>query len=183
MSDYITHTKEWLAKFVIGLNLCPFAKQPYSRDKIRYVVYEDEKEEALMKVFLEELYHLDQTPVMQVETSLIIHPNCLMDFRSYLNFVQVLENLLAEAAFQGVFQIASFHPDYQFAGTGAEDAENYTNRSPYPMIHLLREESVEKALEHYENPESIPDVNIQKMNALGIEGILKLKNQIDATKR
>ena len=151
MSDYIAHTKQWLADFVIGLNLCPFAQKPFSRDKIKYVLFEANDEQALMQLFLEEAFSLSRSLPEEIETSLIIHPNCLSDFSSYLNFIQVLENLLVQGGLEGILQIASFHPDYQFAETKPEDVENYTNRSPYPMIHLLREESIEKALEHFDH--------------------------------
>ncbi|GJM34621.1 MAG: hypothetical protein DHS20C18_36220 [Saprospiraceae bacterium] len=174
MEVYIEKTKKWIEQFVIGLNLCPFASVPFQQDKIRYVVNLSKNPDDLIRCFLEEMQFLDDKPSKEVETTLIIFPNQLNDFLAYLDFLTEAEEILEEVGLEGILQIASFHPEYQFANTAKEDAENYTNRSPYPMLHLLREASVEQALRHYPEPENIPIENILRLKELGVEGIKKL---------
>ena len=170
---YIDLTKNWLEKLVIGLNLCPFAKLPFNQNRIRYVVESGDKE-ALMQTFLSELALLTEKTDKEVETTLIIHPNVLTDFYDYLDFVAEADEQIDDSGLRGTIQVASFHPDYQFAGTNPEDVENYTNRSPFPMLHLIREDSIEKALEHYPDPEMIPERNIETMKRLGLEGVQQI---------
>ena len=172
--EYINLTKNWVEQLVIGLNLCPFAKLPFQQNRIRYVVELSKSEEDLFHTFLAEVLLLTEKPASEIETTLIIHPNTLNDFYDYLSFVNTANNKIDEVGLRGTIQLASFHPDYQFAGTNPEDPENYTNRSPSPMLHLIREDSIEKALEHYPNPEMIPERNIETMNRLSLEGIQKL---------
>ena len=174
MPDYLEKTRNWVEKFVIGLNLCPFAKRPFSQGRIRFVLEETDNKELLAQTFVKECLHLVKTPSSELETTLLIHPNILRSFEDYLAFIEVLETIMVELDLEGVLQVASFHPDYQFAGTKEQDPENFTNRSPFPMLHLIREDSISAALEQYENPEVIPEVNIAKMNQLGAEGIRKL---------
>ncbi len=174
MTKEIEATKNWLEKVVVGLNLCPFARQPFSTGRVRYVVYEGTDIVQLAIRMIQEAQYLKEHPSAEVETTLLILSNALPDFLDYLDFVAEGEWLIRENGLEGVIQLASFHPDYQFAGTEPEAPENYTNRSPYPMLHLLREESIERVLEHYENPEEIPARNIEKMQELGVEGIRKL---------
>lgn len=175
MSRYLDRTKKWLETFVIGLNLCPFAKKPFSQGRVRFVVETTTDAEQLATTFVRECLHLARTAPEATETTLIIHPDVLTDFEEYLDFLVVAEALIEQLNLTGVIQVASFHPDYQFEDTAPDAPENYTNRSPYPMLHLLREESISHALEHWEAPEEIPQANIEKMNELGLEGILKLK--------
>lgn len=167
-SQQITQqTAQWLEKVVIGFNFCPFAKREVLRNSIRYVVSENAGVEACLEELLEEFKHLDNNK--SVETTLIIYPNLFGNFDEYLDFVDLCQALLEEYDYEGVYQVASFHPDYCFAQTKMDDASNFTNRSPYPMVHLLREESLERVLEHYENPENIPDTNIKTARMQGFE--------------
>lgn len=175
MVDVIEQTKAWIQAFVIGLNLCPFAKKPFSQGKIRYILEEGMDKEAFAKKVIEEAIFLSTASIELVETSIIIHPNILNNFEDYLDTVDLLEYLLEQINLEGVIQIATFHPNYQFDGTAIDAVENFTNRSPFPMIHLLREDVIEIALENYPNPEEIPVLNVQKMLELGWEGIKKMK--------
>jgi hypothetical protein len=172
--DPIAATRHWLKQVVIGLNLCPFAQKPFVKNQIRFVHFEGSAESDLEELFEREAKLLMEKPPSEIETTLIIHPNCGTDFYTYLDLVDRMQDIIVEQDLEGEVQVASFHPDYQFAGTQKDDLENYTNRSPFPMLHLIREESLEEALEHYENPEQIPANNIKKMNELGLEKILKL---------
>ena len=174
MNKEIEATKRWLEKIVVGLNLCPFARLPFATGKVRYVVYEGTDIIPLAKLMVREALYLSRTPAEEAETTLLILPNALPDFLDYLDFLEESEWLIRENGLEGVIQVASFHPDYQFEGTQPEAPENYTNRSPYPMLHLLREESVARALDNYQDPEKIPERNIEKMQRLGIEGIKRL---------
>ena len=179
--DAIKKTKRWIENFVIGLNLCPFAAHPYQQGKIRFRLEETSDIEKLIATLKEELLFLQKTPVSQVETSILITPNILQDFINplagkvgYNDFLSVVEKILEELDLVGEIQVASFHPDYQYAGTHRNDASNYVTRSPYPMFHLLREDSLEKVIATYPNVEQIPFDNIKKLNQLGVEEILKL---------
>ncbi len=171
--DYISATKNWIKDFIIELNLCPFAKKPFDENRIRYTTYKGEDVEALTLKLIQELKNLTATPPEKVETTLIIFPNCLSIFLDYVDYLNFANDLLHDMQLEGVIQIASFHPLYQFANTQPNEASNYTNRSPYPMLHLLREESVEWAVNTYDT-EVIPEKNIEKMEALGLEKILKI---------
>jgi hypothetical protein len=173
-------TKQWIETFVLGLNLCPFARHPYKNGKIRYVVFEGVDIEHLTETLVREIAYLEQSPPSVVETSLVILKEALSDFDEYLDYLEVTEFVLNELELAGVFQIASFHPDYQFEGTEPEDAENYTNRSPFPMIHILREDSVTRAVEAYPEVGNIPEQNIATMNKLGVD---KIKQMIYDIKR
>ncbi len=164
---HIQQTIDWIANFVIQLNLCPFARKPFQQEKIRYVLYEGTDLEELTLLLLKELNHLASTPAKKIETTFIIHPHLLQDFYAFNDYLEVTNHLIFAARLEGVLQIASFHPDYQFEGVEKDDVTNYTNRSPYPMLHLLREASIEYALEHYENPEGIPERNMEVMRSLG----------------
>ena len=155
----------WVERVVIGLNLCPFAKMPVHAGTLRYEVTLADDVHALLESLGAELQHLDAYP--EVETTLLIHPCVLQDFHDYNAFLMLAEQLLRDTDREGVYQIASFHPDYQFAGTRSADAENYSNRSPYPMLHLLREQSVSVAVENHPDVEDIPRRNIQVLNDVG----------------
>lgn len=175
--DYIQRTKDWLERLVIGLNLCPFAKLPFNQNRIRYLVERTNHPAILMDTFLAEALKITESAPKEIETTLIIHPNVLQDFSDYLDFLENINEVIDTGGLSGIIQVASFHPAYQFADTQTDEVENYTNRSPFPMLHLLREESIEKALENYPNPEEIPNQNIEKMKRLGIQEIRKILNQ------
>ena len=170
----IQQTKNWLNNFVIHYNICPFAKKVYIQNQIGYTVGESENEETLLHQLAQEMRLLNRIPASEIDTSLFIIPNALTDFYDFLDFVELAELILAELNLEGVLQIATFHPKYQFAGTEKEDVENFTNRSPYPMLHLIREDSMEQALKNYPNPEEIPNRNIALMNKLGSIFLLEL---------
>lgn len=157
-SAIITQTKKWITDVVIGCNFCPFAAREVKKNSIHYeVTTATTTEESLQALFLE-FERLDANE--NIETSFLIFPESFEDFHDYLDLVSLAEKLLDKEGYEGVYQIASFHPAYYFAGSDEDDAANYTNRSPYPMLHLLREESMEKALENFSEPESIPEKNI-----------------------
>lgn len=167
--------RKWIQSFVVGLNCCPFVKRELDADRIRFSVSNSRSEEELLRELQFELNFLRENP--DIETTLLIHPLLLQDFFDYNQFLDVTDRLLIEMNLEGVFQIASFHPDYQFGGTQAEDAENFTNRSPYPMLHLLREESIERAIASYPNIAQVPKRNIELMNTMGSD---KLRALLDA---
>jgi len=162
----IETTKKWLSEFVIHYNLCPFAKKPFVQDKIRYVPYVETSLDELAILVQQELLYLADVPKATAETSIIILPNVLADFYAYLDFLEAANSLIFALRLEGVLQIASFHPDYQFAGTHKSEASNFTNRSPYPLLHLLREDSITEALAHYDEPETIPQRNMELMYQL-----------------
>lgn len=159
-------TRTWLKEVVIGLNLCPFAREVYVTERIRYVVSAATDSEALRVELAEELRLLTRLDPAATETTLLIHPGVLGDFLDYNDFLDLAEATLAELGLDGVLQIASFHPAYQFAGTEPDDVTNRTNRSPYPMLHLLREASVTRAVETYPDADKIPERNIETMRRL-----------------
>lgn len=161
----IQPVQKWVETLVVGLNLCPFAKRELQAERVRFTVSEAETEEQLLVDLQAELALLNTDS--SVETTLLIHPEVLQDFYDYNQFLNYAEGLLVEMSLEGVYQIASFHPDYQFGGTEPDDAENYTNRSPYPVLHLIREASLEQAVAHHPNPGQIPEQNIKLLNSLG----------------
>ncbi|ELV8716071.1 TPA: DUF1415 family protein [Vibrio vulnificus] len=165
---------QWLNDVVIGLNLCPFAAKPQRNQQIKIHVSEADNEELLLQDILSLLMELDQTEPSELETTLVVIPNMLNDFWDYNLFIDWVEALIRQQDWEGVFQVATFHPDYCFGGAEPEDDENLTNRSPYPIFHLIREESMEKVLRHYPDPESIPDTNIARVSALNEEERKKL---------
>ena len=166
--------QRWLERAVIGLNLCPFAKAVYAKHQVRIVVSDASTERALLEELGEEMARLRDTPVEQIDTTLLVHPQVLQDFLDYNDFLDDADALVEAMDLDGVLQVASFHPHYQFAGTEPDDAENLTNRAPYPILHLLREDSVDRAVEAYPDPDSIIERNVATMQALGSEGFRKL---------
>ena len=166
----IAATQEWLEKAVIGLNLCPFAKAVHVRKQIRYVVSAATTEEALLAELMAELRYLQDTDPELVDTTLLIHPYVLTDFLDYNDFLDTVDIATAEPEFNDAFQVASLHPQYQFAGTELDDIENYTNRAPYPTLHLLREDSVDRAVAAFPDADQIPERNIEMLKKLGHEG-------------
>src|SRR3954469_3211711 len=168
----IDATRRWISSVVIGLDLCPFARRVFEADKIRYVVTDAGDEEALLKGLADELKALASSPIPGVETTLLIHPHALGNFLDYNDFLGAGERLVADLGLRGVIQIASFHPGYHFAGAEPGAVENYTNRSPYPMLHLLREESVAKVANDPDELLEIPRRNVETLRALGREKVL-----------
>lgn len=161
----ITATRQWLETVVVGLNLCPFAKRELDNGRIRFFVSDAETEEHLLDTLQNELELLSNDKT--IETTLLIHPNALADFYDYNAFLRYCDGLLEQMKLDGVYQIASFHPEYQFSGTEPDDVENYTNRSPYPVLHILREDSLSQAIADYPDTDQIPDKNISRLNKLG----------------
>ena len=171
----VAKTRDWVEKAVIGLNLCPFAKAVYVNDRIRYCVSEAQSEDALLADLSRELLALQAADPRICETTLLIHPRALTDFLDYNDFLDEAEALVEALELTGEIQLASFHPRYQFAGSGPDDIENYTNRSPYPMLHLLREASVERAVEAAgEEVAAIGERNMETLRRLGFEGWRRL---------
>lgn len=166
--------EQWLNDVVIGLNLCPFAAKPQRNKQIKIFVSEATQEEALLEDILLQLIELSTTEPEKLETTLVVVPNMLQDFWDYNFCIDWVEGLIKQQDWEGIFQVATFHPDYCFGGSAPEDDENLTNRSPYPIFHLIREESMEKVLKHYPDPESIPDTNIARVSALSEEERKKL---------
>ncbi len=157
---------------MVGLNLCPFAKRELVQNRVRFSVTDAVTEEQLLADLQAELELLSSDEA--VETTLLIHPNVLQDFYNYNQFLSRADSLLEQMGLVGVYQIASFHPDYQFGGTEPDDVENYTNRSPYPMLHLIREESLERAIANYPDSDLIPERNIALLKSLGRDKIQAL---------
>ena len=170
----VAATRRWLEKAVIGLNLCPFAKSVYVKEQVRYVVSAATTPEALLEQLMDELQHLSDTPAEEVDTTLLIHPFVLQDFEDYNEFLDVADAAVEDMQLDGELQVASFHPDYQFADTDPNDISNYTNRAPYPILHLLREESIARAVEAFPDAADIFEKNIDTMEKLGHEGWDKL---------
>jgi hypothetical protein len=168
----ITSTRLWVESVVIDLNLCPFAKRELVANRVRFAATTARTEERLLMALEAELELLGGDP--SIETSLLIHPDVLQDFYEYNQFLDFADRLLVEMKLDGVFQIASFHPIYQFGGTGPDDVENYTNRSPYPMLHIIREESLERAIESYPDIDQVPIRNVELMNRMGVEKLNSL---------
>lgn len=170
----IAQTRDWLTRAVIGLNLCPFAKAVEVKNQVRYTVSEADTPEALLEDLLAELELLRDADPQALETTLLIHPRVLLDFLDYNDFLNVVDEAVADLDLEGVIQVASFHPGYQFDGTEPDDIENYTNRSPYPTLHLLRESSIEQAVAAIPDAADIYEANIETMRKLGHEGWKKL---------
>ncbi|SFB03272.1 hypothetical protein SAMN04515620_113102 [Collimonas sp. OK607] len=173
-SEVIAHTKLWLERAVIGLNLCPFAKAVFIKDQIRYVVSAAQTPEELLADLIKELEFLHQADPEAVDTTLLIHPDALRDFLDYNDFLDVADAAVDELELDGEIQVASFHPDYQFAGTEVDDISNYTNRAPYPTLHLLREISVERAVNAFPDASEIFNKNMQTLHQLGLDGWQKV---------
>lgn len=168
--DAIAATRRWLERAVIGLNLCPFAKAVYVKEQVRFVVSDASTPEALLEHLAEELLLLRDTPPEQIDTTLLIHPDVLTDFLDYNDFLENADAAIEALDLQGILQVASFHPDYQFAGTAPGDIGNYTNRSPFPTLHLLREASIDRAVEAFPEPDAIIERNLETLDKLGLEG-------------
>ena len=163
----ISQTKEWVNNVIVAHNYCPFAKREVDKGSIRYRVIHDTEFNSLLESVMQECVWLDQNE--ETETTLIIFPSNLNEFNSFLDCLALTEDLLVSQGYEGTYQIASFHPDYCFQGAEENDPANYTNRSPYPMFHIIREASVKVALENHPAPDSIPERNIEYAREQGID--------------
>jgi hypothetical protein len=170
----VAATRRWLERAVIGLNLCPFAKAVYVKEQVRYVVSSATTPEALLETLMDELQRLSDSDPDKVDTTLLIHPFVLNDFEDYNEFLDVADAAVEDMNLEGELQVASFHPDYQFADSDVNDISNYTNRAPYPILHLLREDSIARAVEAFPEAADIFEKNIETMEKLGHEGWDKL---------
>ena len=168
------HTKQWLEKAVIGLNLCPFAKAPHVKNLVRIVVSEARHLDGFLEDLDRELQLLGNTPASELETTLLVHPTLFPDFETFNQMLEIADDAVVENELEGIVQIAPFHPDFQFEGTEADDISNYTNRSPYPTLHLIREDSIAKAAEAFPDAAAIFDRNIALLEKMGHEGWDKL---------
>ena len=163
-------TKHWLEAAVIGLNLCPFAKAVYVKNQVRLVVSKARHADDLLEELDRELDLLVATPASEIDTTLLIHPTLFEDFLDFNDFLEVAEGVVDEHGLEGVIQLASFHPRFQFDGTEPDDISNYTNRAPFAILHLLREDSVERAVDAFPQADAIFDVNIGTLEKLGRTG-------------
>jgi len=175
----IAQTKKWITDVVIGCNFCPFANKVVKQNAVHYCVEFSEKATMCLETFLSELKILDEN--ISLDTSFIILPKGFEDFGSYLSLVNLAERTLKKNDYEGIYQVASFHPFYLFAGSSESDAANYTNRSIYPMLHILREASIDKALKHYSNPEDIPNTNIAFAKEKGLPYMKMLRDNCTST--
>ncbi|TFW09393.1 DUF1415 domain-containing protein [Oxalobacteraceae bacterium OM1] len=168
--EVIAATRAWVDKAVIGLNLCPFAKSVQVKGQVRYVVSAARDTDALQVDLVRELESLATADPAEIDTTLLIHPHVLNDFLDYNHFLDVADATLAALGLDGKLQVASFHPDYQFANASADDITNYTNRSPYPILHLLREDSIDRAVEAFPDAADIFERNMDTLRRLGPAG-------------
>lgn len=172
-TQVIEETQNWIKSVIVGLNFCPFAARVVIQNSIHYCVIQDTDMKAALNSIEQEFKRLDEDK--SIETSFVIFANDFNDFDEYLSLVKKTERLISKLNYDGIYQVASFHPDYIFAGADEDDAANYTNRSIYPMLHLLREESLSKALATYKNPEAIPERNINLAREKGIQYMQALR--------
>ena len=173
-AEEIIATRRWLERAVIGLNLCPFAKAVYVKQQVRFVLSDAELPEDLLEELAEELLRLRDTPAEVIDTTLLVHPRVLTDFLDYNDFLDRVDALIEALDLEGELQVASFHPDYRFADSEADDPGNCTNRAPYPTLHLLREASLDKAVAAYPDADVIVERNLETMAKLGLEGFRRL---------
>ena len=166
----IARSRRWLERAVIGLNLCPFAKAVHVRGQVRWVLSDATTEEALLADLVHELQVLQDASADEVETTLIVHPHVLEDFEDYNQFLDLADAAISELDLEGEIQVASFHPQYRFAGSAPDAIEDFSNRSPYPMLHLLREASIARAVAAFPDAEKIYGRNMDTLRALGHAG-------------
>ncbi|MFT5311654.1 MAG: hypothetical protein ACI8Z9_000124 [Paraglaciecola sp.] len=171
ISATIALTQRWIEKVIIGLNFCPFAKREFEKQRIRYTVYAGIDAPGALTVFLDELHYLDQNA--EIETTLLIFEHGFGDFEDYLDLADTATALLEQGGYRGRYQLATFHPDYCFEGEAPDDPSNFTNRSPKPTLHVLREASIERVLKTYSDPGSIPENNVTKTRDLGNAKLIK----------
>lgn len=170
--EQAVHT--WLTQVVVGLNLCPFANHPLQNRAVRICASEAASDADLLADLQLEMQRMDETPATELETTLVVAPNHLQNFADYNDFLDAVDWLIEHNRWLGVYQVASFHPHYCFAGASPEDKENLTNRAPYPILHILREASLEHAIDHYPDVEQIPSRNIEKMESLQKADVARL---------
>ncbi len=178
--EIITQTQSWIKSVIIEFNFCPFAKRELERDRIHYKVESNVTPEKALESLILECQRLDGDP--EIETTLLILPNNFDDFFTFLDLVALANDLIQLEQYEGIYQVASFHPDYYFTDTERDDASNYTNRSPYPMLHIIRESSMSKALDNYPDPDKIPLRNIEKSRELGAALFQKLLEECKKSK-
>lgn len=166
-SKYITAVKNWINATIIEFNFCPFAKREFDNNRIHYEVVDEQSPEEQLHALVNEWQRLDQHS--EIETTIVVFPIGLESFFDYLDRIDIANELLASEGYEGIYQLASFHPDYCFADVHQDDPSNFTNRSPYPLIHILREASLEKVLEKYPSPEKIPEDNVKLTREKGVE--------------
>lgn len=166
-------SQQWVEKVVVGMNLCPFAKPVIKAKSLRYAITQASALPDLQTYFLQELTHITTVDEEQVATTLVIFPLALADFYDYLDFVALCEQLVTKAGLDGEFQLASFHPNYLFAGVCENDVSHWSNRSPYPMLHIIREAQMSRVLANHPNPDSIPERNIELLRSLGRDGLIE----------
>lgn len=174
-TQYIESVKYWLEKSIIGYNFCPFAKREFDNNKIHYEVVDDANTAEQLHALVNEFQRLDKEP--EIETTLVIFPIGLESYFTYLDFLEVAQELLCDEGYEGIYQLASFHPDYCFADVKQDDPSNYTNRSPQPVVHIIREQSLEKVLQKHPDPASIPERNIQVATEKGKQVFESILNQ------
>lgn len=171
-------TRQWVKEFVVALNLCPFAAPVLRGERLRITATEADRDQAIFSAMLTELEFLYQADADELHTSLLVFSHALHDFNDYLDVADIASDLVVEAGLEGIIQVATFHPDYCFEGVPATDASNFSNRSPYPMLHFIREEQMERALASYPEPEKIPDNNIRRLQAMGVSEIRALNRKL-----
>lgn len=172
--EVVAAIKSWIDKVIVGLNFCPFAKKEMERKTVRYAISPTTQVNDALSHLIEELALLDQHP--EIQTTLLVFPLGFSDFEGYLDMLELANSLLGQGGYSGIYQLASFHPNYCFEGEDKNDPANYTNRSPFPILHILRESSIEAVLQRYPEPESIPVNNIAKARELGssfLQALLK----------
>ncbi len=174
----IAATQHWLEQAVIGLNLCPFARAVHVKQQIRWVESQARDAQALLDDLVSELQFLASADPELVDTTLLIHPHALTDFLDYNDFLDVADAAIEELGYAGVLQVASFHPDYRFEGTAADDASNFSNRSPFPMLHLLREDSIARAVAAFPDAAAIYERNVETLHRLGADGWHRLMSSV-----
>ena len=171
-NKFISSTRKWVTSFIIHHNICPFAKTEYDKGSIHFELIESHKLEDQLEALILACSQLDSQP--DIETTLAIFPHGLENFDDFLDFLALSNAIMHKQGYEGVYQLANFHPDYCFEGVEVDDASNYTNRSPYPLLHIIREASLEKALTNYPNPEAIPERNIKYTREMGNEVLATL---------
>jgi len=176
-SDAVSQTRAWVEHAVVGLNLCPFAKAPMVKGQIHYVLTDTTDPRVLLDELCAQMHTLVEADPTTIETTLLIHPNVLVDFLDFNDFLDAADAALDELGYGGVLQIASFHPDYQFDGTEPDDLGNASNRSPHPTLHLLREASVDRAVQAFPEAEAIVENNLRTLDALGADGWAALQSR------
>ena len=180
LQQAVTETRAWITRAVVGLNLCPFARVVQAKNQIRCVATDAVDAETLLARLCDEMHFLAETDPVQTDTTLLVHPHAMTDFLDFNDFLEIADAALEELGYAGVLQVAPFHPQFQFADSALEDIGNATNRSPYPTLHLLREDSVERAVAAFPEADAIFNANIRTLEQLGPQGWAELQAQCRA---